>query len=128
MFVCWVFSRTDTLTVVWQLSRFHVLRKASGSLTSVHYFRHERVPTFCKLAGELPHVTSSKVLGGIRTHSGEANVTNSTTLTFKTLKKWFKTIAPKLWNSLPDSVRESKTLSSFKRFLNTYFFIQNFVN
>ena len=36
----------------------------------------------------------------------------------------FITIAPKLWNTLPASVRDCNTLSSFKRSLKTYLFVQ----
>ncbi|KAK3532718.1 hypothetical protein QTP86_028089 [Hemibagrus guttatus] len=36
----------------------------------------------------------------------------------------FSYLAPKLWNSLPDSVRGSDTVSQFKRRLKTYLFSQ----
>ena len=34
----------------------------------------------------------------------------------------FQVVAPKLWNSIPQSVRDSKTTNSFKRTLKTHFF------
>ncbi len=39
----------------------------------------------------------------------------------------FSYLAPKLWNSLPDNVQGSDTLSLFKSRLNTYIFSQAFI-
>ena len=38
--------------------------------------------------------------------------------------KRFDTIAPELWNKLPPSIREAKTLETFKKHLKTYLFKQ----
>ncbi len=39
----------------------------------------------------------------------------------------FSYLAPKLWNSLPDNVRGSDTLSLFKSRLKTHLFSQTFI-
>ena len=38
----------------------------------------------------------------------------------------FESVAPRLWNSLPFDIRNSKSMDFFKRKLKTYFFKQHF--
>ena len=38
----------------------------------------------------------------------------------------FSVYGPKLWNTLPDSVKESKTIDTYKRNLKTYLFTKTY--
>ena len=77
---------------------------------------HNEVPPY--LARLLTPYRPSRVLRSF--FSSNLLQVPRTNLTFGS--RSFRAAAPRVWNSLPDSIRSSNTLNSFQRHLKTHYF------
>jgi hypothetical protein len=118
-------SRFEHITPV--LKKLHwipvVYRVDFKILMQTYKALHDQSPIYLKHLLALYQPTRN-----LRSKNSSKQLVVAKSRTVRYGERSFSSVAPKLWNALPDSIRDSKTVDVFKKSLKTHFFQKIYSN